>query len=68
MTDIDCGRLIISQDDPDLLSRLLARLDCWRRRVQGRADLARLDERSLRDIGVSPAQARYEASKPFWRA
>ncbi|HWI27166.1 MAG TPA: DUF1127 domain-containing protein [Stellaceae bacterium] len=67
MTDIDCGRLIISQE-PDLLTRLLARLDCWRRRIQGRADLALLDERSLRDIGVSPAQARYEASKPFWRA
>jgi uncharacterized protein YjiS (DUF1127 family) len=67
MADIDCGRLTISQDS-DGLARLLARLGTWRRRSQEREELARLDERSLRDIGVSPAQARLEANKPFWRA
>jgi uncharacterized protein YjiS (DUF1127 family) len=67
MADIDCGRLTISQDS-DGLARLLARLGTWRRRWQEREELARLDERGLRDIGVSPAQARLEANKPFWRA
>jgi uncharacterized protein YjiS (DUF1127 family) len=67
MTDIDCGRLIISQDR-DWLRRLWALLGCWRRRSQGRADLARFDERDLRDIGVSPADAYFEVNKPFWRA
>ncbi len=67
MADIDCGRLIISQEK-DGLARLLATLGRWRRRMREREQLARLDERALRDIGVSPAQARVEADKPFWRA
>jgi uncharacterized protein YjiS (DUF1127 family) len=67
MTDIDCGRLMISQER-DWLSRSLAVLARWRERSRGRAELARFDERSLRDIGVSPADAYFEANKPFWRA
>ncbi len=67
MADIDCGRLIISQEK-DGLARFLATLGRWRRRMREREQLARLDERALRDIGVSPAQARVEADKPFWRA
>ncbi len=67
MADIDCGRLIISQE-PDLLSRALSALRRWRRRIVEREQLARLDERALRDIGVTPAQAYFEVNKPFWRA
>jgi uncharacterized protein YjiS (DUF1127 family) len=67
MVDIDCGQLTISQE-ADGLARLLRRLGTWRRRWAEREELARLDERSLRDIGVTPAQARLEANKPFWRA
>lgn len=36
------------------------------RRRQRRA-LAGLDARLLRDVGISAAQARCEAAKPFWR-
>ena len=36
------------------------------RRRQRRA-LADLDDRSLRDIGLSRRQAEREAAKPFWR-
>ena len=36
------------------------------RRCQRRA-LADLDDRSLRDIGLSRHQAEREAAKPFWR-
>jgi uncharacterized protein YjiS (DUF1127 family) len=31
-----------------------------------RRQLARLDDRLLRDIGFDPEQARREAAKPFW--
>jgi uncharacterized protein YjiS (DUF1127 family) len=66
MVDIDCRSLTISQG-PDLLARLRATLRRWRRRARDRAELALFDERSLRDIGLSRAQARYEITKPFWR-
>ncbi len=36
-------------------------------RHESRQALARMDDRLLADIGVSRAQALYEASKPFWR-
>jgi len=39
----------------------------WRRRRNGRLELARLDERMLRDIGLTRADAEYEMNKPFWR-
>lgn len=40
----------------------------WRRRAHERADLARLTARDARDIGLTPSQVEFEASKPFWRA
>jgi uncharacterized protein YjiS (DUF1127 family) len=40
---------------------------CWRQRVHERAELARLDERSLRDIGLTRADAEFLINKPFWR-
>jgi len=39
----------------------------WRRRVAQRDDLMKLDDRLLKDIGVSHADAEREARKPFWR-
>ena len=39
----------------------------WRRRRNGRLELARLDERMLRDIGLTRVDAEYEMNKPFWR-
>jgi uncharacterized protein YjiS (DUF1127 family) len=39
----------------------------WRRRSRGRVDLSRLDERMLRDIGVTRVEAWREFNKPFWR-
>jgi uncharacterized protein YjiS (DUF1127 family) len=40
----------------------------WYRRINSRWELAGLDQRSLRDVGLSAASADYEASKPFWTA
>lgn len=36
-------------------------------RQRQRRALARLDERLLRDVGITPEEAQAEAAKPFWR-
>ena len=50
-----------------LAARILAQLREWRRRVRDRAELTKLDERMLRDIGLTAADAEFLSSKPFWR-
>ena len=47
--------------------RILAKLRLWRERTRTRNTLAEVDERALRDAGIAPAQAAFEASEPFWR-
>jgi uncharacterized protein YjiS (DUF1127 family) len=39
----------------------------WRRRSHERAELAKLDDRTLRDIGLTRADAEFLSNKPFWR-
>ncbi len=39
----------------------------WRRRTRERHQLADLDHRTIRDIGLSPGEIQFEANKPFWR-
>ena len=48
-------------------SRIFAIVHDWRRRSRSRAELANLDERMLRDIGVTPGEVWQEINKPFWR-
>ncbi len=56
-----------------LTARAGARLDVfgllmtWHERARQRRALGTLDQRLLRDIGLDPATAATEASKPFWR-
>ena len=47
--------------------RLVATLREWRRRARDRGQLARLDDRMLRDIGLTRADAEFLSNKPFWR-
>ncbi|MCW5733038.1 MAG: DUF1127 domain-containing protein [Enhydrobacter sp.] len=42
-------------------------LQTWRQRALDRQELAKLDHRTLRDLGLSEGSARFEANKPFWR-
>jgi uncharacterized protein YjiS (DUF1127 family) len=42
-------------------------LATWRRRAQERRELANIDHRTLRDLGISPTDVQFEANKPFWR-
>ena len=39
----------------------------WGRRSRERAELAALDDRMLKDIGLSRADAEFLSNKPFWR-
>ena len=39
----------------------------WQQRARERKQLAAFDDRLLRDIGVSRADALRECGKPFWR-
>ena len=52
----------------DRIVLVAATLRLWRQRSRSRAELAVLDERTLRDFGMSRSQATFEAAKPFWRA
>src|SRR4051794_36856783 len=47
--------------------RILHTLHVWRERVRARNELSRLDERSLRDIGLTAADREFLVNKPFWR-
>ena len=40
----------------------------WQRRHKDRMHLLSLDDRMLRDIGVTLADVDREASKPFWKS
>jgi len=51
----------------ELLGDALTLAYSWRERSRQRRTLHRLDDRMLRDIGLSRADVEYEASKPFWR-
>ena len=42
-------------------------LATWRRRARERNELSRLDQRTIRDLGLSEGDVVFEASKPFWR-
>lgn len=49
------------------LNSLFAALATWRQRSRARRALAQLDPRVLRDVGIDPGLAAFEAAQPFWR-
>ena len=49
------------------LARIAELPALWRRRALTRRDLARMDRHLLSDIGLTEADVRAEAEKPFWR-
>lgn len=51
----------------DAGSHFVATLREWRRRSRERAELAALDDRTLKDIGLTRADAEFLSNKPFWR-
>jgi uncharacterized protein YjiS (DUF1127 family) len=51
----------------DAAARVMSTFREWRRRARDRAQLAALDDRMLRDIGLTRADAEFLSNKPFWR-
>lgn len=47
---------------------LFGLLVTWQKRSQDRFELATLDERTLKDLGISRSARDWEVAKPFWRA
>ncbi len=39
----------------------------WRQRARERHELATLDQRMIRDLGLNPGDIQFEVNKPFWR-
>ena len=50
-----------------MICALRAMLRTWQIRARQRRELRDLDDAVLRDVGISRAQARFSADKPFWR-
>lgn len=48
------------------LRSAVAQVNRWRQLSQGRAELARLSNEQLRDIGLNRLDVLREASRPFW--
>lgn len=44
-----------------------AALAAWRQRSRQRQELMAVDTRTLRDAGISPGAAAFEAAQPFWQ-
>lgn len=50
-----------------VFARLAAMFATARRRARERSELALLDDRDLRDAGLSRAALAFELNKPLWR-
>ena len=53
--------------DRGLATRLFDRVFIWLDRARQRRHLGELDDRLLRDIGLSRAKVEHEISRPFWQ-
>jgi uncharacterized protein YjiS (DUF1127 family) len=52
---------------PRPLARLLNHVVQWRERARGRRLLQQLDDRMLRDVGMSRSDVERESAKYFWQ-
>jgi uncharacterized protein YjiS (DUF1127 family) len=50
-----------------LLPTLLSRFRDWRERARGRHLLQQLDDRMLRDVGLTRSDVERECNKHFWK-
>ena len=63
--DVNFSAVVPLKSEHRRMTPLAYLREAWRRQ-RSRGELARLDERMLKDIGVTPTDALFEASKPFW--
>ncbi len=52
---------------PRLATKLLRRVAQWQKRAQSRHLLQQLDDRMLRDVGLSRSDVYRECAKHFWQ-
>jgi uncharacterized protein YjiS (DUF1127 family) len=62
LTDRHFGPVIVT-----VVRAVMDTLVRWQERSNMRKHLSEMDDRMLKDIGISSAQVRWEAAKPFWR-
>jgi len=53
--------------DAGLVTRLFDHVFTWLERARQRRHLGELDDRLLRDIGLSRAEVENEIARPFWQ-
>ncbi len=58
---------LIGRNSARLVLAILNRIDVWQARSAQRWRLAALDDRLLKDFGVSRCDTEAEIRKPFWR-
>jgi uncharacterized protein YjiS (DUF1127 family) len=68
MSTIDLGIVSVREGRVLRWSQVRRTFAEWRARARSRNELMGLNNRVLRDIGVSRCTADFEASKPFWMA
>jgi uncharacterized protein YjiS (DUF1127 family) len=49
-----------------LADKIVAKLLLWKRIAAQREELSKMSDELLKDIGISRAEAAYEAQRPFW--
>lgn len=64
----DRARAVASQGWVRRMLRAVELLQLWRERARQRRQLQCLNDRMLRDIGLTRADVFAEASKPFWQS
>lgn len=57
-----------TKTDRGLVTRLFDQAFTWFERARQRRHLGQLDDRLLRDIGLSRAEVEHEMTLPFWRS
>ncbi|WP_170381178.1 DUF1127 domain-containing protein [Ruegeria atlantica] len=66
--------LLLLNDSPRLpliaalAVQFAAKVTKWERQRRSRINLSKLDDRLLKDVGLTRYQARQEFTRPFWRS
>jgi uncharacterized protein YjiS (DUF1127 family) len=68
LTSVTSAAHLLAHEITYLIIRLFDGLARWNARARERHILAAMDERGLRDIGLSRGDSAMESRKPFWQA